>query len=473
MKILFINPRYNEKEYRYKVNKISPPLGMSHIASVLLGEGHSVSFLDMEAVQMEWRELPQRLIIESADLIGIHGTTPISHCISRCAQIVRDTCPKATIVVGGAHATLLPESLLADIPQVDYLLRGEAEFTLKNLVNRIGTSGSATDLDEIPGLGFRANGRPSISDQIPTIKNLDTLPLPAYDLLPLDAYFEGNRLAESEGDRRIFSIMSSRGCPYSCIFCSAPVLYGHRYRSRSAENVVNEISVLVNDYKIKHIVFYDASFAADRKRVEDICRTILDRALDVTWRARVRADTITESLLRLMKKAGCTTVAIGVEAGTQRLLDILKKRCTLKDIENAFQAAKSAGMWTVGYFMLGIPGETREDSHQTIEFAKKLDPDWALFTHATPLPGTELFKMSRDNVLTSDWRQYKFSANSPVLPYDGMGQDELRKMMDYAFRSFYVRKKWLVNRLKKVQSPDQMEMIVDSFMHYIERSPSV
>jgi radical SAM superfamily enzyme YgiQ (UPF0313 family) len=237
--------------------------------------------------------------------------------------------------------------------------------------------------------------------------------------------------------------------------------------------VVNEISVLVNDYKIKHIVFYDASFAADRKRVEDICRTILDRALDVTWRARVRADTITESLLRLMKKAGCTTVAIGVEAGTQRLLDILKKRCTLKDIENAFQAAKSAGMWTVGYFMLGIPGETREDSHQTIEFAKKLDPDWALFTHATPLPGTELFKMSRDNVLTSDWRQYKFSANSPVLPYDGMGQDELRKMMDYAFRSFYVRKKWLVNRLKKVQSPDQMEMIVDSFMHYIERSPSV
>ena len=473
MKVLFINPRYNEKEYRYKVNKISPPLGMSHIASVLLGEGHSACILDMEATQMEWSELPKRLAAESPDLVGIHGTTPISHCIARSVQIVRETCPKATIVVGGAHATLLPESLLTDIPQVDYVLRGEAEFTLKDLVKRIEASGRAEDLDEIPGLGFKNNGRLRVSPQVPAIKDLDALPLPAYDLLPMDAYFEGNRLAESEDDRRIFTMMSSRGCPYSCIFCCAPVLYGHRYRARSAENVVDEMAVLANDYKIKHIVFYDASFAANTKRVERICRNIIDRSLDITWRARARADTLSEPLLKLMKKAGCTTIAIGVETGTQRLLDILKKRCTLKDIEDAFEAAKAAGLWTVGYFMFGIPGETREDSRQTVEFAKKLDPDWALFTHATPLPGTELYEMTKDRVTTTDWRQYKFSANSPILPYDGMGQEELRDVLDYAFRSFYVRKDWLVNRLKKVRSPVQMEMIVDSFMHYVERSPSV
>jgi radical SAM superfamily enzyme YgiQ (UPF0313 family) len=146
------------------------------------------------------------------------------------------------------------------------------------------------------------------------------------------------------------------------------------------------------------------------------------------------------------------------------------KRCRIEEIENAFKIAQDAGLWTVGYFMFGTPGETREESYQTVEFAKKLDPDWALFTHATPLPGTKLYEMNKEKMLTDDWSRFKFSANSPVASYDGMSEREMQEVMDYAFRSFYVRKDWLLNRLKKVSTPAQVERVIDSFMYYVDKT---
>jgi radical SAM superfamily enzyme YgiQ (UPF0313 family) len=465
MNILFINPRYDETQYRYKVNKLCPPLGMAYIASVLLREGHSVKILDMEALKMDWSALPNHLINENPDLVGIHGTTPISNCIAQCAKIVKETCPDATVVVGGPHATLLPEEVLTKIDEVDYILRGEAEFTMRDLVNHLEKSERASTIEKIPGIGFRRGKQLFVSPQSPRIEDLDSLPLPAYDLLPRDAYFETGE----EG--RVFTMMSSRGCPYNCIFCCDPALYGHKYRTRSPQNVVDEMAVLVNKYGVNHIIFYDAEFMIDATRVEHICKKIIDRSLNVTWRVRVRADKVTEPLLRLMKRAGCTEISIGVETGSQHLLDVLNKRCSLKDIEKAFQVAKDVGVWTVGYFMFGIPGETRQDSYRTVEFAKQLDPDWALFSVATPLPGTKFFEMAKQNIITTDWSRFKMNANSPVVSYDDMKEKDLREIMEYAYRSFYLRKEWLVNRLKKVTSPAKMERIVNSFFYYLNKTP--
>jgi len=442
---------------------------MAYMASILLSEGHKVKILDMEALQMEWDALPSYLSNESPDLVGIHGTTPISHYIAQCVEIVKETCPDATIVVGGPHASLLPKAVLTDMPRVDYILRGEAEYTMRDLVEHLEQGQNIFDIDEIPGIGFRRGEQLLVSPKISRIENLDSLPLPSYDLLPLDTYFYGSRLAETGTKERIFTIMSSRGCPYSCVFCCAPVLYGHKFRARSAQSIVDEMMVLVKNYDIDHIVFYDASFLCDTSRVERICQAIIDKSLEVSWRARVRADKVSEPLVKLMKKAGCTTLAIGAETGSQRLLDVLKKQCSIHDIENAFQIAKDVGLWTVGYFMLGIPSETLQESYQTIEFAKQLDPDWALFAHTTPLPGTKLFDMCRNKMITRDWSKFKFSANSPVLSYDGMSERDLHEIMDYAFRSFYVREEWLINRLKKVTSPGQMQRIVNSFFYYLNK----
>ena len=463
MRILFINPRYDETQYRYKVNKLCPPLGMAYIASILLREGHSVRILDMEALKMEWDALPNFLANDAPDLVGIHGTTPVSEYIVQCAKIVKDACPTATLVIGGPHATILPEEVLSKIPQADYILRGEAEFTMRDLVGHLENSQKAA-ITKIPGIGFRRGKRIFVSPQSPRTEDLDSLPLPAYDLLPLDAYFEAG-----EGGR-VFTMMSSRGCPYNCIFCCESFLYGHRYRARSPQNVVDEMSVLANEYNVNHIVFYDAEFMIDTKRVEQICNEIIERSLHITWRVRARADRVTEPLLRLMKKAGCTEISIGAETASQRLLDVMNKRCKIEDIEKAFQIAKHVDVWTVGYFIFGIPGETPQDSYQTVEFAKRLDPDWALFSVATPLPGTKFYKMVKDSIITTDWSRFKMNANSPVVSYDKMKENDLSEIMEYAYRSFYLREEWLVNRLKKVSSTDKMQRVVKSFFYYLDKN---
>jgi len=469
MRILFVNPKYDERQYRYKVNKLCPPLGMAYMAGVLSQNGHSVKILDMEATQMAWNDLSGHLSGEGPELIGIHGTTPVSHLIARVATIARQACPDATIVVGGPHATLLPEPVLNDMPEVDYVLRGEAEFTMRDLVRAIEARASVDSMSAIPGIGLRRDGELFVSPEIARVEDLDSLPLPAHDLLPLDAYHHGSHLAETGKTGRVMTMLSSRGCPYECVFCSAPVIYGRKFRARSAKDIVDEMTVLVEEYDVTHVIFYDAAFMIDQRRVERICHEILDRSLEVSWRVRCRADKITEPQIKLMKEAGCTTLAIGVETGVQRLLDILNKKTTLEEIERAFEIARRVGMWTVGYFILGIPTETRAETYQTVEFAKKLDPDWALFTHATPLPGTKLAGMVDDKLLTRDWAQFKFSANSPVVSYDDMDKQELQAMMDYAFCSFYLRGDWLKNRLRKVDTVGQVDRIIDSFLYYLDK----
>jgi radical SAM superfamily enzyme YgiQ (UPF0313 family) len=472
MKVLLINPRYNEREYRYRVNKIPPPLGISYIAKILMQDGNEAQILDMEGVQMDWNELPSFISQALPDIVGVHGTTPIAHLMKRCIKIARKNAPKATIVVGGPHATLMPESTLEQMPEVDYILRGEAEFTMRDLVRAIESDKGLDTIRTIPGICFRDNGQYTISPEMPKITDLDNLPLPAYELLPIDAYNQGSQLGESGANERFFTIMSSRGCPYRCIFCCESTLKGHKFRARSAASIVEEIEVLHNDYNINHIVFYDSSFMINPKRVERICRALIEKNLDITWRARVRADKVTEPLLELMKASGCTTLAIGAETGSQQLLDVLDKSCTIEQIEESFRIAKKVGLWTVGYFMFGIPGETKADSMETIEFAKRLDPDWALFAHSTPLPGTKLYDISdeMDMLLTHDWSRFRFSANSPVITYDGMNELEMRQLMDMAFYSFYVREEWLKNRLKKATSKDQINNIVESFFYYLNKA---
>ena len=294
---------------------------MAYLASVLLEEGHSVKILDMEAVKMQWNDLPAYLKRENPGLVGIHGTTPISHCIAQCVEIAKDTCPHAKVVVGGPHATLLPREVLASMPQVDYILRGEAEFTMKALVEKLEQAGTVCDATEIPGIGFRLGDKLLVSPQIPRIENLDSLPLPAYDLLPMHCYFETG----TEG--RIFTMMSSRGCPHNCIFCCEPVLYGRKYRTRSPQSVVDEMRVLSETFGIDHIIFYDAEFTANAGRVERICQSIIENSVDLSWRVRARADSVDARLMKMMKSAGCSSISFGVETRSQRLLDTLNKRC--------------------------------------------------------------------------------------------------------------------------------------------------
>ncbi len=464
MKILFINPRYDETQYRFRVNKLCPPLGMAYISSILIKEGHDVKNLDMEALKMSFDSLSEFLKKECSTLVGVYGTTPISKYMTKCVKIVREACPDVTIIAGGPHVTLLPESVLEEMPHVDYILRGEAEYTMRDFVTLLEEGANIEEIKKIPGIGFRQEGQFYISPEKPKIENLDDLPFPAYDLLPLDCYFETGT------ERRVITVMSSRGCPNNCIFCSDPVIYGHKFRYRSPKNVVDEMEVLSNKYGIRHIVFYDSSFDIIPKRVENICHEIINRGLEyLTWRVRIRANLMTYSLLSLMKKAGCVEISVGVEGGTQKLLDIAKKGLDANSVASIFNMAKELGIWIVGYFMFGLPGETHQDAYDTIELAKKLDPDWALFSIATPLPGTKFYEMVKDKITTSDWSMYRMNTNSPVVSYDELTDKDLSEILEQAYCEFYVREEWLVNRLKKACTVDKMERIVHSFFYYLDR----
>ncbi len=467
MRVLLLNPRYFESHYRYKVNKLFPPLGLTYLASSLIAEGHEVSILDMEAIKMEWIDLAPFLIEKSPDVIGIHGTTPIAKYIKLCAEIAKVSVKNVTVVVGGAHATLLPEEMLANIPQIDYILRGEADKTICELLRIIENDDNRANLNNITGICYKKNNKSGfqISNQIAVMDNLNELPLPAYDLLQMEAYYEcGTK-------ERASTIISSRGCPFNCAFCSVPALYGRKFRSRTAENIMMEIRLLVSKYRIQHIVFYDASFLIDQERVKQLCDKLINESLGITWRCRCRADSIRKDMIEHMKNAGCTEISIGVESGSQRILDLMNKKINLGLIEKTFQIIREAGIWTSAYFILGWPTETTQEIYQTIEFAKLLDPDWALFSIATPLPKTQLSKTLKIQDLTSDWSKYKFTANSPVVEYPELSKEDLSKLFTYAYQSFYLRKSWLSDRLAKAPR-EKIQGIVDSFFFYLENTLS-
>ena len=220
-------------------------------------------------------------------------------------------------------------------------------------------------------------------------------------------------------------MMTSRGCPNRCIYCAAPILYGHKFRSRSPESIIKEMKHLRNTHGIDHIVFYDANFNADKNRVKQLCRLLIDNPIDVTWRARIRADKVDLEMIKLMKEAGCNELSLGVETGSETLLKVLKKNETLEEIKHAFQIIKENDIWCTGYFMFGIPGETPEEAEKTINLAIELDPDWALFSSATPLPGTEFFEMCKNDIIDNDVNNYKFNFDNPVVSYSNFSKDQI------------------------------------------------
>ncbi len=467
MNVLLINPRYDERQYRYRVNKLYAPLGISYIARVLEQAEHAVTILDMEAEELAWEDLPVRLREVAPDLVGVGGTTPISHCIQRCVELVREQLPATTIVVGGPHATLLPEEVLSKMPGVDYILRGEAEHTMRDLVSLIGSGGAVRSVDQIPGLGFRMGDRKLISSEIPRTQDLDDLPHPAYHLLPLDRYF-----ASGVNDR-VFTLMTSRGCPFACIFCNVAGLYGRKFRGRSPRSVVAEMQYLRDHHDIGHFVFYDATFNIDTERVRGISEMLVEQEMGVTWRARMRSEGIDRSLLELMQRAGCVEISIGVEYGSEQILDTVRKESEPDQVVRVFRLAREVGIHTTGYFIVGLPGDTRKTMRATVDRAIFLDPDWALFSIATPMPGTPFFDMVRDQRVSEDWSDHKCNTRSPVISYPDLSADEIGDALDEAYRRFYVREDWLKGRMRRAKSSEERDNVVASFFGYLNRAGSL
>jgi magnesium-protoporphyrin IX monomethyl ester (oxidative) cyclase len=338
-------------------------------------------------------------------------------------------------VLIGLHPSVRPADSLAH-PNIDFVVIGEPEQTMLELASVL-EQGNLEDLKKVKGIAFIKDGETIITPPRPMIQDLDSLPFPARHLLPMATYFAAVKENPLRGEicKPWAAMITSRGCPHNCIFCSNYIVMGKKWRARSPENVVAEIEQLVNTYRIKQIDFEDDNLTLDRKRMKAICDLIVERGLDIEWYTPngVRADTLDEHLLKKMKEAGCKKIRVAPESGVQRVVDqIIKKNLDLKRVEDAVILSKKVGIGVGCFFILGFIGETKEDIEATIDYAYKLrqlGADYFYFNYATPAYGTDLYEQAkRGGYLRDCFSEEAMASAEPLIETPEFTADELREL---------------------------------------------
>ena len=449
MRVCLINPpRIHPKAWGKPV--VYPPIGIAYVAAMLERQ-HKVSIIDSPTegwknleqinetnyrIGLANKEIADRIKQWSPDIVEINiPFSGWSKPAFEVASVVKSVNRDIITVLDGLHPSARPVDCLSN-PNIDFVVRGEAEYTMFELVGAL-EQGITEDLKKIEGIGFIKNGKNIITPPRQVILDLDALPFPARHLLPMNTYFDAIKENPIRGEinKRYTIIMTSRGCPHKCIFCSNHVVMGKTWRGRSPENVVDEIEQLVRTYSIKQIDFFDENMTIIKKRVKNICDLIVERGLDIDWYVPngVRADTLDEELLRKMKVSGCKEIRIAPESGVQRVVSqIIKKNLNLEDIEKAVVLAKKVGIKVGVFFILGLIGETKEEMKETIKYAyklKKLGANTFQFSIATPLYGTELYEQAkRGGYLRECFSNEALAALEPLIETEDFTADDLREL---------------------------------------------
>jgi len=426
-----------------------PPLGLLSLAATLRASdsGHAVEILDSQALGLDYRGIEEEIRRRDPDLVGIQVMTFTLLDAMETARAAKRAKRSVHLTMGGPHAHLYPEETVSQ-PEVDTVGLGEGEYVFRDLFDALAEGKGAAGIE---GVVYKENGRVVSSDARPHIRDLDSLPFPARDLVPTEKYFSS--LARS---RPVTTMISSRGCPHRCIFCDRPHL-GKVFRTRRPERIVEEMAECVERFGVREIFFYDDTFAVERSRLLAVCEAIHARGLKVPWDIRARVDTMDEEVLLKLKAAGCTRIHYGVEAGTAEILKVLRKGITLEEALNVFRLTRKVGITTLAYFMLGSPGETRAQMEETLRFARKLDPDYVHLSLTTPFPGTELYRMGLERgVFKGDyWREFARNPRPDFVPQlwtEALSREELVELLNEGYKSFYRRPGYLLRRLWEVRS---------------------
>jgi len=441
MRILLINPpQPTTMETFSTLGIVAPPLGLAYLAGVLEREGYSVSILDAPALNASYRQIRSEMERIKPDVVGLTSTTATINQAVEVSKIAEEVCPDASVVIGGPHVSFTAEETLLENPSIDIVCIGEGENTLFEFVQ---TQEDGGNLAHVKGIAYRRkDGGVVTNSRRELIEDLDDLPFPARHLLPVDRYSVLGKFFPA-------TIMTSRGCPFNCIFCSSSLLFGRRFRARSPKNVVGEVESVYDDFRCKYVEFLDDTFTLNSKRVNEICQELRDRNLGVQWVCSSRVDTITRELMQRMKDAGCIMIYFGVESGDQSIIEMMKKGIRIEQSVKAIRWAKEVGIKTVGSFIIGIPGETKQAIKQTIRFAKKLNPDFAQFSIATPYPGTELYDAARKHnwLKIRGWSEY--TVLRPIIETVDFSKNELSHLLTEAYLKFYLRPEKLIFSIKE------------------------
>src|SRR3989339_257831 len=449
--VLLIIPHFKYKKLDASA-PICPRIGVISIAAVLEKEGFSVKVIDLPALNLSWAELKEEIVNTSASIVGLTAVTAEFPSALQILKLVKEINVSTVTIVGGPHVSIMPET--ANTESIDYIVAGEGEITAVELVKYILQKKGK--LEEIKGIGYKKDGNIILTTPRPLIENLDSLPFPAYHLLQIDKY---RNYATLDDGRKFATIVSSRGCPFKCIFCSSSAVFGHRWRTMSPERIFSDIKILYEKFNIRHLYFHDDEFTISKERIIKLCKLLIESKFDLKWSCLGRVNDIDEEFAKNISEAGCSAISLGIETGYPEGLKQIKKNINLEQVTNAFKLCRKYKIFTSANFMIGFPWENKKEILKTIKFARTLVPYADIFYFQTliPYPGTEVYKVMKDEnlIISNDWNDYvthSVTGTLPVIRTRYLTNKELKSLYYYAFLWTYMNPGYLFRKIWRMKN---------------------
>ncbi len=448
--IVFVNPPLSSEEKMGDLAEGSsnaPPLGLCYLAAMTRKEGYNTKIVDAEALQLNLIKTADKILKLNPKYIGLTATTISIYNAANLAVILKKHNKDLKIIIGGAHITAVPEETMQKFDCFDVGILAEGELTIVNLLNALKKN---KNLKGVKGIIFRKNNKLVKTEPADFIIKLDDLPYPAWNLLPKltkyyrPALFSFQRLPST-------TLVTSRGCPNKCTFCDRAV-FGNIFRMHSTDYIMGMIKHLMKRYGIRDILFQDDTFTLHRRRLIEICNRIIKEKIDLTWSCNSRINTVDYKLLKLMKKAGCYSIAYGIESGSSKIIKILQKDIDLNLAKKIIDDTERAGIRTRGYFMVGNPGDTDKTIRESIAYSKKLNLSYIHVQALTPFPGCEIHdNWQKYGYLDDDWR--KMNERNIIFVPHGLTKKKLNQYMKEFYWGFYFRPKVILKHLRYVFEP--------------------
>ena len=417
------------------------PLELAYMAAIIQGKGITTHLRDFPIERATWEGVGRELTEYIPDLLVINvGSPTVDYDLSVC-ELAKRINPNMVTIAKGAHFDIFDMESLEKFPYLDLVIRHEVEAGMRDLLEK-------EDLELIPGITFRDKSNKIVKNPNRKLfKNIDSLPFPARNLLKNHLY------RRPDTGESLTVVMTSKGCPYNCVFCLAGELSDYNLIVRNPFRVVDELEECAKKYHIRNFFFYADTFTLKKDWVISLCEEIIRRNLKIRWAANSRVDTLDEDRVRVMQKSGCEVIGFGIESGRQEILDKSKKGITLENSENAIRLCKKYGIKSYMLFMIGFPWETREHIEDTVNFAIKLNGDFADFNVVYPYPGTEMYKIAKELNLFDEGELCGHDISRSMQRTLYLTTDELAELRKYAIRRFYLRPGYLVKKLTQIRSP--------------------